>query len=520
MVFGEAPEWIELDDIGLVSLDDQRRVGAFLSGLGSSANVWGNLEQARVSAKGLYRLGDETMRHLNTGGQLATKDGANLAAVFKKGKIVHQARLVPYKMSAATIATSLGPTVTMVAMQMQLNEISRLVSTNIALTSQTLKAIRNEQWAELEGLAKSIERAKRQAIEIGAVTKSLWENVAGHEAVLEKQLALYRNNVRDHVKELAELEGAKRRQFLEMNAEALLFDTHALLHALRAQTTYQTIRAARAREASAHDEDEAALLEVILRDAQLEFLQMKEKASRLIDELVRELRIIAQLPGRATLPLTKSRRGSNADRLTCQQLLDAVEPLARTLAPEVPELMAPELLCAPDALELEPYLGVLRWHLLRGEEVLAMAFAYQAGGNVLADVLPGVLAARADAAWSALTPSRWSGLTDRLARATLVVVTNQRVVTADSRQLLNLGEIEMSIPLRDIEFVRLPSQQKDQERPAVNLVTKGEDLVLLFAAETDVSTVESFAQLIETLAADAELRSLETGGRTDGVLES
>ena len=60
-------------------------------------------------------------------------------------------------MTAATAFAAIGPAVAMIALQMQLGEISSLVRTNIALITQTLKAIRNEQWSELESLAGSID---------------------------------------------------------------------------------------------------------------------------------------------------------------------------------------------------------------------------------------------------------------------------------------------------------------------------------------------------------------------------
>ena len=45
----------------------------------------------------------------------------------------------------------------MIALQMQLGEISSLVRTNIVLTTQIFKAIRNEHWSELESFADSID---------------------------------------------------------------------------------------------------------------------------------------------------------------------------------------------------------------------------------------------------------------------------------------------------------------------------------------------------------------------------
>src|SRR2546429_1687167 len=111
-----------------------------------------------------------------------------------------QARFIPVtNVSAAQTAAAVGPALAMVAIQMQLSEITGLVRTNIALTSQVLTAIRNEQWAELTGLVATVDRAVDQAREVGSVPASLWDSVAGNEPLLLKQLDLYRLNVRGHV---------------------------------------------------------------------------------------------------------------------------------------------------------------------------------------------------------------------------------------------------------------------------------------------------------------------------------
>ena len=159
---------------------------------------------------------------------MAAKDGAKLGAIFKNGELVAQARFIPASMTAATAIAAIGPAVAMIALQMQLGEISGLVRSNIQLTTQTLKAIRNEQWAELEGLAESVDEAVKETRELDAVTDSVWEPIAPSGPNIRKQLKLYRKNVAGHVQELGKLDGRARRQYLESNAEAIVFDTYAL----------------------------------------------------------------------------------------------------------------------------------------------------------------------------------------------------------------------------------------------------------------------------------------------------
>ncbi len=123
--------------------------------------------------------------------------------------------------------------------------------------------------------------------------------MAGHEAILDKQFDLYRRNVNEHIKQLTHLSGTARRQYLETNAEAIFFDAFALLHALKAHTSYQAIRAAWARSEGADNEREAQLVDVITQDARAENETARRHSTELLDSLHRELSIIAELPGRA-----------------------------------------------------------------------------------------------------------------------------------------------------------------------------------------------------------------------------
>ena len=500
VVFGNVPEGLELVDFGLIPGFDRERLSTVLGSIGNAGTVAGNTANAISSAQGLYRVNDATLSLLKSGGELAAKDGAKLGAIFKNGEMVAQARFIPYGVTAAQAAAAIGPAVAMIALQMQLSEISGLVRTNIALTTQTLKTIRHEQWAELTGLIKSIDRAIKQASEIEGVTKSLWNNVAGNEAALDKQLDLYRRNVDDHIKQLGQLSGTARRQYLETNAEAILFDANALLYSLKAQTGYQAIRAAWARAAGADNEQEAQLVDVITRDARADFDIALHESAELVKSLRRELRIIAELPGRATMPLTKTRRDAKTSRLTCNQLLEAIEPLANALHPAPAELTAPDLVCAPEDLDIEPYLHVLRWFLEDGEKLRGIAFPYQPGKHNFVGALPSVLGKRVDAAWSALAPGKWSAVVDKAASSTFVAVTDSRIFTAAPRALLHRGEPSDSFLLRDVQFVRPPQKQGESVRPTIDVITEHQDLRWIFPSAADDGSIDKLAVLLKESA--------------------
>jgi hypothetical protein len=498
VVFGAVPEGLELIEFGLIPAIDRERLSTILGGLGNAGTVVGNAAEAISSARGLYRVSEASMALLKSGGELAAKDGAKLGAIFNNGHLVGQARFIPVGVSAAAAAAAIGPAAAMIALQMQLNEISGLVKTNIALTKQTLKAIRYEQWSELTGLAASIDRAISQATEIEGVTKSIWDNVAGNEAALDKQFDLYRRNVSDHIKQLHQVGGAARRVYLEANAEAILFDAHALLNALKAHTGYQAIRAAWSRVEGAEDEREAKLVEVITRDARAEFDAALHDSGELVESLRRELRIIAELPGRATMPLTKKRRDAKISRLTCNQLIEAIEPLADALHPVTAELTAPEVICGPASLDIGPYLHVLRWYMEEGEELRAIAFPYEPGKHNPLEGLPSVLAMRADASWAALAPGKWAAVVDVAASSTFVALTDRRMITASPRALIQRGELGATFPLSDMQFVRTPQKQTATVLPTLDVITERQNLRWVYPAAADLETVDKLAAMLET----------------------
>lgn len=246
----------------------------------------GNLGKAFASVQGLYRISDATRAFLKAGGTLAVKEGVNLGTVFAQGRIIHAARFIPVTaVSTAEKAANLGPALAMVALQMELSEITGLVRTNIALTSQTLTAIRHEQWAELTGLVASIDRAVDRAREIESVPATLWQTVADKQAALDKQLELYRLNVRDHVRQIHALDARGRREYLQTNSAAIFFDANALLSSLKAWTGHQALHAARARAAGPDDADEARLVDIIARKTREQFDTALTEAKSLINSL-------------------------------------------------------------------------------------------------------------------------------------------------------------------------------------------------------------------------------------------
>ena len=468
-----------------MSAADRKQISTFLASIGNTATVAGNLGNAFASVQGLYRINDATLALLRAGGTLAVKDGANLGAVMSSGRIVAQARFVPLTaVSAAQTAAAIGPALAVVALQMQLSEIAGLVRTNIALTSQLLTTVRHGQWAELTALVATVDHVVDQAREVGSVPTSLWETVAGKKADLRTQVDLYRLNVGVHIRQIRRLDTHARREYLETNAEAILFDANALLSSVKAWAGYQTLHAARARAAGPEDAGEAGLVDVIARDAGKDLDSALAETTSLVESLTRQLRIIAELPGRDTLPLPWKRRDSNAARQTSARLLEAIQPLADALHPPAPPLQAPGVVCAPQSLALEPYLRIRRWLLDDGETLRVLGFPDQL------DAL-GPLSAIVSGAKEKLAAAR-----DKVAAKTLVAVTDRRIITAKTNAFLEQGEVRQDIPIDRVRYVRAATTPDRGGRLAIDLITRDENSRWLFHADIDNTHVDALAAVL------------------------
>ncbi|MGW4303783.1 hypothetical protein [Streptomyces sp. NPDC004100] len=513
VVFGEVPAELKPDllDFGLVSAADREQLSTVLGSIGNTATVAGNLGNAFAGVQGLYRISDATQALLKAGGTLAIKDGANLGAVFVNGKIVAQARLIPLtSVSMAQTVAAVGPALAMVALQMQLSEITGLVRTNIALTSQVLTSIRNEQWAELMGLVVTVDRTIDQARKVESVPASLWESVAGSEAVLRKQLDLYRLNVRGHVEQIDRLDSRSRREYLQTNAEAIAFDANALLSSVKAWTGYQTLRAAKARAAGHDDVGEARLVDVIARDTRTELDSALAETTSLIGSLTRELRIIAELPGRDTLSqsLPGRRKDSKAARQISARLLEVIAPLADALRPPVLPLEAPGVVCAPASLALEPYLRILRWFLEEGETLRVLGFPDQVDG-------PGPISAIVGGAKEKLAAAM-----DKTAAKTLVAVTDRRIITTKASAFLEQGEIRQVIPIDHVRYVRTATAPDRSARLAIDLITRDENIRWLFPADIDTTQVDALAAVLAESMAIPDIERDELQRRRPASIEA
>lgn len=519
-VFGEVPNGLELLNLDLVPSFDRAELSSVLGSVGTWSTLGGNLVVAAESLQGLYRLDDATMALLQSGAELAFKDGANLGAIFKNGELIAQARLIPAAMTPATAIAAIGPALALAAIESKIDEVSDLVNTNIQLTTQTLKAIRFGQWSELEGLANTMDSTIKEIRELGTITESIWESVAPQRTAVRHQLNLYRLNVDDHIEEIKKLEGRARREYLESNAEAIVFDSNALLTSLKVFAEYEAIRASIARYRGQSDEDEAKQFESIVEKTPAEIETSLTEIQQLTESLVRELRIIAELPGRAAIPFMGRWRESRSTKLTSQQILEAITPLSEKLQSAPCVLGVPEIVCAPEGLELEPYLKILRWFLQRDEELEAVAFAFESRSSRLEGVGRAIIGKRVDAAWDALGARRTSGVAEKFTDGIFISVTNQRVIVADPKDFLREAESVESYNLADVRNVRGRLDRTASIRPSIDVALIKADLHWKFPEAANIEDIDKLAELIakgpqKVLSATETSAQLEKPSSTD-----
>ena len=498
-VFGDIPEGLEPIDFGLLPEFDRAQLTTALSAIGNTAAITGGAVQAMTAAQGLYRVTAETQKLLSAGATMALKDGAQLGAVMRNGKIIAQARFIPIGTGAAAGAlAAIGPALAMVALQMALSDVTTAVKTNTALLNQTLTTIRNEQWAELTGHVETMERATTHAKEIGSVPETLWQRIAPYEATLRKHMELYRKNVQDHIKQLDTLDGKEERQYLITNAEAILFDTHALLFSLRAHTQFQVLHAYRARVNGTNDPDEAKLFDIIVNDTRAEVKVCRNTATTLIAALTRQLRLIAELPRRRTLPLLPQRR-SKQSQLTSAQLLDAIEPLADALNPIRNKLDSDTTITtiAPEGYDIDVYVRTLRW-LLNDEHLLAIAFPHQMDSNNPLTMVSTAFDLKMDASWNLLRLEKKISTVSKTVSASFIAVTDARIITANPHDFRNHGTTKGEVPRSEVRHIRFTPADNDNSRTKIDVTTEKFDLHWTFPAAANNDDISALAKIFET----------------------
>lgn len=451
--FGDhVPDGIDLIPFTLI---DEATRASLSSSIASAAGFGNTVAQGvngMVQAQGLVRLAPQTLEQLKTAAPLV-KDGWNLGTLASEGKFVAQVRWLPAGgATAASVIASMGPALTLMAIQFQLNQISELVKHNLELTSKVLQVVRQEQWSEATGYHNTLIKELGNAREVGVVTDSIYKEIRGYQGRLSTQWDLFERAVQGHVKELRAKHGHKQRQqYLIDHGEAIIADVQALLLAQTSWFIYQALRAGHLLISAASNPTDEVLLKKLVADARHLHSKTLEETDWLLEQLAREFAVMGELPGKRKFKIGASARAAKDVAHMVRQLQKALAAISDAAAPTEPELLELPSIRVFERNVPEELKRILPLRLQRGEQVLALADA---------------------------SCARWDW---DLRDAGWVAVTNHRLLITKQDSLRRLGAIEIAVDLEDIRYVRRPNNYGDKA-PTLDVITTVANLTLKFGS--------------------------------------
>ncbi|MBA8792927.1 hypothetical protein FHX74_000521 [Friedmanniella endophytica] len=314
LVFGaQAPAWLDVQPLVGVTAEERRQLVDAAAVSVGLANALAQVGGGVTAAQGLVHLAPETLAALQTLTPMVGTGGNNLGVlVDAAGKIGHVVRWTPAAApSAATFVASMGTSVALIAIQIQLAQISKKVDANIELTKEVLAELTWQSDAELKALIADVRRAYGEAMAIGAVTEEIYAEVRGKAHLLDKSRRTLLARVTSYSERLGNA-GSKdaRRKWLIENAEKSLADLQSLV---QIQQSAYVVRALRAEFVSGANPTERGqqLVTRIRDEARTEYDGTMEQVTSLADHLQRQLGLMAE-DGDRKLGRFKSAREARA----------------------------------------------------------------------------------------------------------------------------------------------------------------------------------------------------------------
>ena len=458
LVVGSNTKGLEKIDNSLIA---DRALNDLIASIGEGASLTGGAASAANAIQhmsGLYKLDAVTKAQLAAGNALTkTADGQLIGTVRNaSGQISRQARLIP--VSAPQIAgaiAAIGPAVAMVAVQMQLNNISKQVRTVQQTSLQTLQVLTDSRNADYQGDCQTIDEIYRASSSHGYVSETDWSIISALVPRIKSHRHHYKKKVANHQQALNDTQRdlSGKRKYLQDNVSNILTDSFAAFEALQTWANLSVLRRARAQAQGEHPHAELPQIRQEI-EADLETQRM------LLMGLMRELRIISELPGEWTLPYFQKWQDKTVSRDTATKLLEELNPLAQQLGIQDNPMPAPAVTCAPADYDTNPYTKILRWYLEEGEELRALAFPLNTLTHRFFSPQLDKVNSSINLAWSNLPKpadtTEWSpGWAKRAAlrkgvSPEMVAVSDRRIITADPQEFIQKGIIKEEFSINDV----------------------------------------------------------------------
>jgi hypothetical protein len=459
LVIGPNTKGFEKIDSSLVA---DRALNDLIASIGEGASLAGGAASATNTIQhmsGLYKLDAATKAHLAAGNALTkAADGRLIGSVRNaSGQITHQARLIP--VSAPQIAgaiAAIGPAVAMVAVQMQLNNISKQVSAVQKTALQTLQVLTDSRNADYLGDCQTIDEIYRASSSHGYVSETDWSIVSGLVSRIQSHRHFYKKQVANHQEALekAHADSHTQRDYIQTNKARIVNDSCAAFKTLRAWARLTELRIARAQAQGEHLHAEPLQIhQEVIEDLQVQ--------RALLHGLMRELRIIAELPGGWTVPASGKRKQAHLSQQMAQEIIGTLNPLVQQLGIQENPVPNPDATCAPTNYDVSPYTQILRWYLDESEELKALTFPVDRLSHRR-------LATSADPFTNTVNTLAWLVLPDtkdstkrslgwfgRKAGQTIVTpemvaVTDRRIITADPQEFIQKGIVKEEFSINDV----------------------------------------------------------------------
>jgi len=224
----------------------------------------------------------------------------------------------------------------------------------------------------------------------------------------------------------------------------------------------------------------------------------RNKATALITALTRQLRLIAELPGRSKLPFFQQRR-SKQSQLTSAQLLEVIEPLADALNPIRNNLDSDTTITtiAPEGYDTDVYVRIMRWLLNDDEYLLAIAFPQQMDSNNPLSMVSTAFDLTTDKSWNLLRLEKKIGTVSKAVNTSFIAVTDARIVTANPHDFRNHGTTKGEVPRSEVRHVRFTPADNDNSRTKIDVTTEKIDFHWNFPVAANNDDINTLAQILE-----------------------